>query len=594
MSETTEDIMVRLGGLIPPSNGDAEKSYIASLLLNNNAIDLTPFISEESFFYEHNKIVFKAFKDLRDSNTDDQLITPVILSNEIQEKHKQEPAGILQYVTENASATDDVNTIISYAKIIYKRYCQRLVIQICDEAKDKCFKLEDDIDSIIQFINSKLDDIVTLSDAKTPRSIIYDMITEITDRKDGVITPVIVTGDPLIDTRLMLQYNRIYLIASDKSVGKSSFLTHIARGICSNNDSDSLKIKAYFMEDPATDIMAMMISNEVRLSPKEMRSIGYDLTDDDTLRIDHACDRVENYPIEIIDKKLDIYSIRRKCKNFARKDDRQSIFIIDNFGLIDVPGFRGTDNEKEGFIIDQIVKIKEETKACILLVHHLNKDAISKEGLASGYRPRESTIRGNNRILDYVNGIVLLNLPAKYPDLVEDELSKGKEDGVKFSESITYEAFEKEVWSIHSQKDSSVPYTITDLKYASFQQITNTLVMENKPDGSKYTYTELANAYLQYSKYIDGLNKGKQSFLKAKDSIYTFFNKKMYEQRFKTNNLESREYYLYGDLPESERYKSIKNIFIAEIFKNRGMDINGDKIMRYRVNLNYNEFKPLY
>ena len=116
--------------------------------------------------------------------------------------------------------------------------------------------------------------------------------------------------------------------------------------------------------------------------------------------------------------------------------------------------------------------------------------------------------------------------------------------------------------------------------------------IEKKPDGTQMGVGYILNKYIEYSIYIDEINRHRDEKYKSeKLSIYTYITTKKFKENFKPKPT-TRTYYLYGD--NMKLCSDINEIFIAEAIKNRdGADIEDQNIIRYRANLDYNIFEPL-
>lgn len=355
----------------------------------------------------------------------------------------------------------------------------------------------------------------------------------------------------------------------------------------------TIPILWFSMEDPGEKIMASMIARRARLTIRQMRSIGYTLTEEEAKRIIAATESIKSYKIEFIDTKMDIYSIKRRAKLFKKKHDRPFMIVIDNLGLIDINNFKGIDTQKDDIIANELVKMRLETKASIILIHHFTKANIQKINLKDGYRPREENLRGSSRILDYANQVAFVNRPNRYPDLIEEELEANKT--LEFSTNFSEYVFKNELWRLNDQGDKETEWKKEDDLYQkTYDALYSKLGVESTLEGERLTYQYFANKYYAYSKSIDDVNRERAAGMKSrKDAILTFINQKKYNSTYGNKNVDSREYYLYGDIPFNQRKELIKTLFIMEIVKNRDGNDLDERLIRYKCDLNYNEFIPL-
>ena len=267
------------------------------------------------------------------------------------------------------------------------------------------------------------------------------------------------------------------------------------------------------------------------------------------------------------------------------------IIVIDNLGLIATDSFfKGI--EKDDYIAGKIKELSDTTGASMFLLHHLTKETARKFNIDEGYRPRKEHIKGSTRILDYVQQALLINLPRKYKDLVEEEKTKSKLYSIKERTGpFDKTRFLMEFWSINPKGDKNTK-SIPDLPEETWKELKYHCTVHKKPDGESMGAGYVLKKYIEYSAYIDEKNKGRESkYLTEKMSIHTFINQRKYTEDYSPQK-NSRSYYLYGgDLSVS---RHINNLFIVESVKNRdGSDIEDESIIRYNANLDHNIFTPI-
>ena len=282
------------------------------------------------------------------------------------------------------------------------------------------------------------------------------------------------------------------------------------------------------------------------ITTKHLQSINYTLTDDDSKKIDEAVAEFKEYNIEFVDRVCSIRTIVRKVKQFRdRFPTNQVIIIIDNLGLITTDSYyKGI--EKDDYLAAKIKDVCDQTDASILLLHHMTKEGAKALNLKDGYRPRKEHIRGSSRILDYVQQCMLLNLPSRYKDLVLQEKEKKKLFNLKQrTGKFDFTRFLMEFWNINPKSDKQTK-SLSNLQQATWNELKFTVGEEKMPDGSKMGVGFILNKYLEYSVYIDDINRPREpKYHKEKVAIHTFITKKMFNESYSPEN-NSRTYYLYG------------------------------------------------
>jgi len=228
----------------------------------------------------------------------------------------------------------------------------------------------------------------------------------------------------------------------------------------------------------------------------------------------------------------------------------------------------------------------------MFVIHHITKESSKRFNLDEGYRPRKEYIKGSTRILDYVQQAVLVNLPKKYKDLVQEEKSKTKILNIKErTGKFDRTRFLAEFWTINKKGDKNTK-NITDLQEATWNELKFACATDTTEKGETLAAGYIIKKYIEYSFYMDEMNKNRtKGFKTEKLSINSFITNKKYKEDYSPEK-DSRSYYLYGN--DISLSANINELFIVEIVKNRdGSDIEDDSIIRYRANLDFNIFIPI-
>ena len=331
---------------------------------------------------------------------------------------------------------------------------------------------------------------------------------------------------------------------------------------------------------------------DVKLTTKQLQSINYTLSPEQLDNINKISEEFSDYKIEFIDRVCSVQTIVRKTKNYREKyKDSTIIVVIDNLGLITTDSYyKGI--EKDDYLAGKIKELCDSTNTCMFVIHHITKESSKRFNLDEGYRPRKEYIKGSTRILDYVQQAVLVNLPRKYKDLVQEEKSKTKILNIKErTGKFDRTRFLAEFWTINKKGDKNTK-NITDLQEATWNELKFACATDTTEKGEPLAAGYIIKKYIEYSFYMDELNKYRtKGFKTEKLSIYSFITNKKYKEDYSPEK-DSRSYYLYGN--DISLSANINELFIVEIVKNRdGIDVEDESIIRYRANLDFNIFIPI-
>ena len=568
-------------GRIPPHNKDAEEAVIGACMLYSNAIDKVNWLKSEEFYFEDNRIVFEAISSINKENRHLDMIT-------VAEEVKRVSPGFLMsdVMAKTKKVANDLH-LKDHANIVRKTYNQRRLIQMSYNVLDYAYDASRTYDEVLAYTDEQLSSIqgADMKYISTIKDAVISTLKDIKMRISGERSTQLFTGWNKFDANICLQTNQIVVVAADKSVGKSQLVIAMMRGIFRNHRKE-VAAQWYTMEEPASKMIYMTVADKVDLTYKQMTSVNYDLKEEEVDKIENACNGLLDMNVEFIDKKQSIDEIIQKGKNFCKRyDGKMPIIIVDNLGLIDCK-VKGNSNERDDYIANKFVELRDLTGALIIIVHHMTKAVREQGSINTAYRPREEMIRGSSRIIDYANVCLLANYPYKYNDLAEEQMKKhsiNKSDLSVFNK----QKFEEHLWSINKNGDKETrEKKISDLFHTTYQVVTSAI--QNR----EISFKELVQKYSDYFIPVNAANQERdERWKKDPTSLLMFVKDKLYNNEFKSSN--KKEEYMYGTMPEEERIDYLQNLFILESTKNRNEDITNDKIIRFYTDLNYNRFKEL-
>lgn len=571
-------------GRVPPHNKEAEEIIIGCVAIFPDAIDKVAWLKSDEFYIEKNQNIWKAILDLYNDNRSIDYIT-------IGEQVRKYNQNIL--VSEIAQMTSRVGyekNIKEHANIIRNKYHQRELIKMGFEVINHAYDMSKSFEEIIQLANEKVDSMsgADMKNIANMKEAILETAFDIRKKASGEISSQIYTGWTKTDININFQANEIVVIAAGKSIGKSQLVIALIRAFYKNNED--LATFWLSMEEPKDKLIKMFIAEDVGLTFNQMSSVGYKLNEDEIDRIGDSLEAISEYNIEFIDKKQNINEIINKSKNFCKRHEGKiPIIVIDNLGLI-TANFRGTNNEIDDYIANKLIELRDLTGALIIVVHHLTKEAISKNAAITGYRPMESMVRGSSRIIDYANMCLLCNYPYKYNDLREEQekkyfIDKRLNEVTSFNRNVMKEF----IWSINENGDKDTDkLKISNLFEATYNVLF--FMFKNEDITFKDFVTKYKNYFIS-ANLVYQATEGKWKDFKRPNSVYTFAKNKMYNNSYNERN--DKEDYMYGKCPIDKRGEILPNLWILESTKNRNASAKNEKIIRFNADLDYNKFIEL-
>lgn len=240
---------------------------------------------------------------------------------------------------------------------------------------------------------------------------------DIVDYISRLQSSAIKTGLDETDRLIKFSLYNLVVVAAQKKIGKSRWLTRIAYNIAMNSQ---LPVKVFSLENMKYEQEIMFISTMTRTS----RDIILERDVNDALVAAELRKQVGIVSALGIDIQDHSNNIIQDIQTWINKN-QMGVIIIDNFGYVNF-GNNNNELQREEEFMKALTEIKKQYPVLIILVHHMNKENSKSVNKTEEYRPRVSDIRGNARFSDFADQVILLHRPAAYPDIRQLYNEKGK------------------------------------------------------------------------------------------------------------------------------------------------------------------------
>ena len=111
------------------------------------------FLTEESFFDEKNRIIYRNIMQLFENNT---AIDAVSLTNSLKKNKELESVGGAYYITGLSNEAPSHENIEYYASIVKEKYVLRTIIDVAKEISSEAFNDQLDVSSILDKAEQRL------------------------------------------------------------------------------------------------------------------------------------------------------------------------------------------------------------------------------------------------------------------------------------------------------------------------------------------------------------------------------------------------------------------------------------------------------
>jgi replicative DNA helicase len=408
-------------GPTPPQALDAERSVLAALLLDHEAVGRAiEMMAPEDFYRVAHQKMYDAVIALYNRNEKADLIT---LSEELRKRGELEAVGgvgaisqVLEYATTSANLEQHVGIIRSKSVL-------RRLIHASSEIQQECYGGADETGSILDRAEQRIFEItdsrirqgfVALRDLLKPA---FEHIQQLYERK------VHITGVPsgyedLDKLTAGFQNSDLVIVAGRPSMGKTSFALNLAENAAIRF---KVPVAVFSLEMSKEQLVLRMLCSQSEVALHKVRN-GF-LGHEDWPRLTTGAGLLTAAPISIDDSAaLTVLEIRAKCRRL-KSEGKLGMVVIDYLQLV-----RGAGQSE-----NRVQEISQITRALKALAKELNVPIIALSQLSravetrgGGGRPQLSDLRESGSIEQDADVVMFVWREEKYkPD---DPTLKGKAD----------------------------------------------------------------------------------------------------------------------------------------------------------------------
>ncbi|HEX2667550.1 MAG TPA: replicative DNA helicase [Gammaproteobacteria bacterium] len=402
----------------PPHSLEAEQAVLGGLMLDNTAWErVADRVTEEDFYRQDHRLVFRAMAELADA---DQPFDAVTLSEWLQARGKLEQAGGLAYLATLARDTPTAANVRAYADIVRERSVLRQLIRVGGELAESAFRPEGrSVAELVDQAERSVFEIAERGDRMGKSYVrISELMSKAVDRLDTLVhadshVTGVATGLSKFDEMTAgLQPGDLVIVAGRPSMGKTSFAMNIAEYAAI---SGGLPAAIFSMEMSGEQLAMRMISSLGRIDQLKVRTGKLD--DTDWKRVSSAISIMSKAPMFIDDTgALTPTELRARARRLKR-DHNLGLIVVDYLQLMQVPGTRENRATEISEICRGLKSLAKELRIPVIALSQLNRSLEQRPDK----RPIMSDLRESGSIEQDADVIVFI-----YRDEVYDKDSPDK------------------------------------------------------------------------------------------------------------------------------------------------------------------------
>ncbi|HWO71621.1 MAG TPA: replicative DNA helicase [Actinomycetota bacterium] len=372
---------------VPPQNVEAEQSVLGSMMLSAEAIaDVVEVLQPEDFYRAAHGKIFETLRGLYARGEPVDVVTAV-------EALKR--AGILEEVGGPLYIRDLVDQVPTpaaaahYARIVAQTALLRRLIRAAGDIMEMAYGAPEDPERVADEAEQRIYEVARRDDREE--------IVRIRDLVDQAMIDLehiqnreapyagIPTGFRDLDTLLSgLQRGNLIVVAARPGVGKSSFVTNVARNIAVAGHPVAL----FSLEMSRWEIGMRLLCGEARVPWDRIRNkrVGAD----DWSRVVQAAEVLYDIPLSIVDSgNVTIVDIRAKARRMRTSKQGLDLIIVDYLQLM--THHRRVENRQQEIaeISRSLKLLAKELDIPVIAVSQLNRDPERRQDK----RPQLSDLR---------------------------------------------------------------------------------------------------------------------------------------------------------------------------------------------------------
>ena len=400
--------------LLPPTDVDAEKAVLGSMLKNRDArADCNAILRPEDFYLREHQELFKTMLDMDQKGTGIDITT---VYSALKQKKTADMVGGMTYLSKLIDEAIVPSNARYYAETVLDKSKMRRLIDEAEAIRDAAYSAELPPEDILDNAEQRILEIAHKSQRSSYADIndvIYENIRQLQELEKGGKEKGIPTGFRDVDKILGgLQKTDLIILAARPGVGKTAFALNIAEHAASIGK----KVMVFSLEMANTQLgeRLLAMTSSVPLEDIHKGEISLDQWDD----LSAAQDSFFGMDM-VIDESSVITPVemKNKCRRFKQEKGDLDLVVIDYLQLMSMGGYRIEQREKEIAAITRSIKIMaKELNTAVVLLSQLSRGPEQRGG---DHMPKLSDLRDSGAIEQDADIVIFLKRDDYYSS--EDE-----------------------------------------------------------------------------------------------------------------------------------------------------------------------------
>ncbi len=393
MVRTADDVRRLRPERVPPHNLEAEESVLGSMMLSSDAIaDVVEIVQPVDFYRSANGSIFQTLREIYGRGDPVDAITAV---EELKRRNLLAEVGGHLYISELVERVPTPAAAASYARIVAETALMRRLISAAGDIMEMAFSPTDEPERVADEAEQRIYDVARRNEkdqVASLRELVDQAMTDLEklQNRESAFAGV-PTGFRDVDGLLSgMQAGNLLVVAARPGVGKSSFVTNLARNVSVDAQQP---VAMFSLEMSRWEIGMRLLCAEARVPWDLIRNKR--VAAEDWSRIAQAADTLHEAPLFIVDSgNVTLVDIRAKARRLAARRQGLGLIIVDYLQLMSHT--RRVDNRQQEIaeISRGLKMLAKELSIPVIAVSQLNRDPERRQDK----RPQLSDLRESGAI----------------------------------------------------------------------------------------------------------------------------------------------------------------------------------------------------
>lgn len=379
---------------IPPQSIEAEKALLGAIMIKPECMfDISDVISEDSFYVDKHRHIYKAMRDLFSKSNPIDVLS---VSAQLKANKAIERVGGASYLTELVNTVPATANAHHYADLVQRAATLRSLIEAADFIAELGFDEGSDLEEVLDAAEKRMFEItnapglhkfVSMQESLGEAWERIDHLHNSTEEMRGVPT-----GYKDLDNLLAgLQKSDLIILAARPSMGKTALALDIARQTAVYHNTP---VGIFSLEMSSQQLVDRMLSAQARVDSWKLRT-GKLTTDEEFSKIREAIDKLSSAPIYIDDKPANNILGMRSVARRLKREHGLGLIIVDYLQMM-----APTSKHSGDSLVQQVTEISRSLKALarelevpVLALSQLSRAVEQRRG-----KPRLSDLRDSGSI----------------------------------------------------------------------------------------------------------------------------------------------------------------------------------------------------